>query len=130
MELPHGNLDGIAVYERTIAQKRRQLGLWDDRTYDGMKARAFKPPPAATGYSTCYHRWLNSPQKDRQRAEVLSRQRWACWECRQPLRAGRVQLHHVLGYGSLNYEEASDLAGLHGLCHRRVHERQQKWRGC
>jgi hypothetical protein len=76
-------------------------------------------------YSLAYCRFLAMPHRirDRRLAETMYRQKYRCYECNKVLNPRWTQLHHPNGYGQLNYEEASDLAAVHGLCHRRIHER-------
>jgi hypothetical protein len=71
--------------------------------------------------STAYCRWLDT--NDRQRWEAMQRQGFKCWECGYVLNPRWVHLHHPNGYANLGCEEASDIAAVHGDCHRRIHDR-------
>jgi hypothetical protein len=98
-----------------------QLSLWPDRERIWCVRRPTRQP--RDRFSLEYCLWL--AKSPRQRFEVLSRQRFCCWECGYVLMPRWVHLHHPLGYANLNYEEASDLKAVHGICHRRIHEQEQ-----
>ena len=91
----------------------RQLGLWDDPTYESRRARHFKQPQPD------YLTYLDSAKWQLRRGEAIERadfqcQDCGCWE--------RLQVHHS-DYRNLGYEEASDLEVLCPPCHVRRHER-------
>jgi hypothetical protein len=96
-----------------------QLALLKDHQRIWCVSRPRRRPDSR--YSTEYCLWL--ARNGRQRYEVLSRQKFKCWECGSFLGPRWMHLHHPHGYDNLRYEEASDLAGVHASCHRRIHDR-------
>lgn len=68
----------------------------------------------------CYRLWQGNPRRRaQQRREALHRQGYVCFYCDQPLAYHRAQLHHLYR-DNTNYEEASDLAAVHDVCHQRM----------
>jgi hypothetical protein len=107
-----------------------QLALFhNDRHWTWCTSRPSHKP--ANRFSVAYCLWL--AKSHRQRYEALQNQGFKCWECRELLSPRWMHLHHPYGYANLGYEEATDLRGVHAICHRRIHERDQRARsvcGC
>jgi 5-methylcytosine-specific restriction endonuclease McrA len=105
-----------------------QLGLWDDRTFDGGSSRQFRrsPQQARADY---YHVYLGTPQWQCRRREVIERGRFRCARCGKQR---RLQVHHksYMFPGQVGDESPEQLEALCVDCHERVTAEERNRRGC